>query len=161
MIHSFYKAIIGLFLISRAIPVLAVTINIEDPCTGQLAATSDQSGKDSVSLGQLTINALEELELSYVGSDAGISSIFNTPTSLDAMEVISDTDMKAYGWCYLVDGELVDRYPNEMASIGVKSVTWFYGYALMEDASWVSMCEKIRYDAKNEGPFFCPLESAF
>lgn len=155
---SFYRLIVGCFCLLVNSPLFAVRVDIEDPCTGKLVASSHQVEGEGVSLGELTIKALEGLGISYLGSDAGISSMFNTPTGLDAMEVLSDTDMKAYGWCYLVDGKLVDRYPDEIVSKGVETVTWFYGYALMENATWVSMCEKISYSESDVNPFFCLLK---
>jgi hypothetical protein len=155
---GFYRLTVGLFCLLVSSPLFAVRIDIEDPCTGKIAASSYQIEGEGVSLGELSIRALEGLALPYLGSDAGINSIFNTPTGLDAMEVLSDTDMRAYGWCYLVDGELVDRYANDIPSKGIDTVTWFYGYALMENATWVSMCEKISYSEQGANPFFCPLK---
>lgn len=158
MTNGFYRLMVGLLCLLVNSPLFAVQIDIVNPCTGELEASSNQIEGEGVSLGELSIKALEELGISYLGSDAGINSIFNTPTGLDAMEVLSDTEMKAYGWCYVVDDKLVERYPDDMNSKGVNTVTWFYGYALMEDAKWVSMCEKISYSETDSSPFFCPLK---
>lgn len=93
------------------------------------------------SLGALTIKALEQHTIPYQGSEQGLNSVFNSPNGLDAMVVISDFEMKAYGWCFELNGLIPEVYPDEIL-IESKSdqIDWFWGYAHYQDGVWIGQC---------------------
>ena len=92
-------------------------------------------------VGELTIDVLQTNNIPYKGTESGLNSIFNTPTGLDALEVISDEEMKAYGWCYKVNSVQPEEFPNEV-KITAKTlvITWFYGYAHYLRGNWIKQC---------------------
>ena len=110
---------------------------------------------DYENVGELTIGTLIKFDISFKGTEAGINSAFGTPTGLEALEVISDDEMKAYGWCYSVDGIAPEVYPNEVAiSMKTKSIIWHFGYAHFLRGKWISQCtpaykEKPKFLCKN------------
>ncbi len=74
----------------------------------------------------------------YQGSDSGVLSINGLGS---ALEVLSDTQMNAYGWCYRIDGKLPGIYANQYQLTGEETqIEWFYGYAHLEEKDWTSMC---------------------
>ena len=97
----------------------------------------------SQTLGQFTNTELssarvQNLILEYKGSSAGVSSINGLGS---ALEVLSDTEMNAYGWCYTVDGVESGLLADQYKLTGQESnITWFYAYAHMTKNKWVSMC---------------------
>ncbi len=74
----------------------------------------------------------------YQGSTGGVGSINQMSNQI---EVISDTEMKAYGWCYQVDQQAPDVMPDAYPLQGNESVIdWFFVYAHMKNNKWLSMC---------------------
>lgn len=87
----------------------------------------------------LLSRALRERSLhQYQGSSAGVSSVNDLGS---ALEVLSDTQMNAYGWCYRVDGEISDLLADQYRLTGnERQIDWFYAYAHLEKNDWTSMC---------------------
>lgn len=95
------------------------------------------------SIGELTIRMLDEYQVPYLGSEQGFNSILNSPTGLDAMVIISDSEMKAYGWCFEINGEIPEVYPNEVFINSTSdNVLWFWGYAHYKNSEWVAQCTR-------------------
>lgn len=96
-----------------------------------------------VTLGTLTNEVLEHALFrkqiaEYQGNDGGVLSINRLG---NALEVLSDTEMNAYGWCYKVDGVAADLLANQYELTGNEStIEWFYAYARLEKNIWTSMC---------------------
>ncbi len=94
-------------------------------------------------VGSLTVKALGELGLDYVGSERSISAIDNSPTGVNALEYRDAKNMKSYGWCYLVstDESLPSEMPDEYKiDQETQNIHWFYASSEMIDGNWVSFC---------------------
>ena len=106
-----------------------------------IETTIDLEGSET--LGAITIKILEESGVEYLGNERGIHSILNTPIGDEAIEIISDTEMKVYGWCFEVDGRtpvfLADQVELQATT---KIVEWFFGFARYKDGEWVSYCSR-------------------
>lgn len=100
--------------------------------------TLDHKGDN---LGALTVKALDLLKIPYLGNERGIHTIFNTPVGDEALEIISDREMKAYGWCFTVNDRLEEVYPDEIDIYEDKvNIHWFYGYAHYLAGEWIGQC---------------------
>ena len=116
-------------------PGLALTLVIE-PKDRDMITRYEISHKADV--GATTINALRELQIPYQGSETGIASINGLGSDL---EVVSDTKMKAWGWCFAIDGKKSDKMPNQSPMPSdAKILKWFYAYALYDQGSWGGYC---------------------
>lgn len=94
-------------------------------------------------LGALTIKVLDDSGLEYLGNERGIHSILETPIGDEAIEVISDTEMKVFGWCFEVDGQLPVFLADQVQlQPTTKIVEWFFGYARYKEGEWVSYCSR-------------------
>lgn len=92
-------------------------------------------------VGALSIGTLKKMNIPFKGSEAGLASVFNTPTGDDALEILSDYEMRAYGWCYSVDGVAPEIYPDEVPLTDkTKVVTWHFGFARYYKGEWVTQC---------------------
>ncbi len=93
------------------------------------------------SLGQLTIEMLDLYQVDYQGSELGLNSVLNSPVGLDALVIISDQEIKSYGWCFSYNDIIPEIYANE---IEIKSthdqILWFWGYAHFLNGKWISQC---------------------
>jgi hypothetical protein len=90
-------------------------------------------------VGDFTIYLLQKNRIPHLGNERAINSIFHTPVGMDALEVVSDTQMRAYGWCYKVNGEVFEKFAEEVYLNDSDDIEWFFAYAWY-DKGWVSMC---------------------
>lgn len=92
-------------------------------------------------VGELTIETLRKFNIPFKGTEQGLASAFETPTGDESIEIISDAEMRAYGWCYSVDGVSPELYPHEVpVSSATKSIVWHFGYARYLRGQWVTQC---------------------
>lgn len=134
------KKIILMTLISTSI-LASIKVNILNPCTGKIKNRIELSEYLS-NVGMASVEALEEMNLDFRGNENSIVSIYNTPSGMDAFEIVSPTEMRAYGWCYSVNGFSPELMPNEFELEEEKNyeINWHYGYALYKDGEWVTQC---------------------
>ena len=91
-------------------------------------------------VGEATIAIFDQHSVPYVGSDSGIVEIYNLKQEI---KVVSDTEMKAYGWCFSINGIVVETMPDETEVIMADSIIqWFYAYAHYKDGQWIGQCVK-------------------
>ncbi len=120
----------------------AHTIEFIGPCSAT-PLLSVELGAKFETVGDLTVYALDKNNVKYLGDEQGINSAFGTPVGMDSLEVLSDTEMRSYGWCYFVDGEMSLDYANKFyLKPSDKKIQWVYSYAHLVKDKWVSMCEK-------------------
>ncbi len=123
---------------------LALNLSIEfiGPCSIKPLLKSQITQEAAQSVGAASIATLDQNEVSYQGNEAGLNSAFDTPIGLDAIEVISESEMRSYGWCFEIDGMIPEVYSNQFPLTDVKSeIKWFFGYAHYLNGQWVSQCE--------------------
>ncbi len=123
----------------------SVVVEIKQLCKNDSFYSQEIEILAPTTAGHLTIHMLEQAGIDFLGNENGISGLLNTPTGLDSYEVISDNHMRAYGWCYSVDGSqpnvLASEYP--LFPDSDCKLTWFYGYAEMIDNEWISYCKPV------------------
>lgn len=132
------KLILGLMLfISTA---NAGIISFVGPCSEEPLFSTELKNSEGLSVGTMTIDTLKTYSIPFLGTEQGMNSIFDTPTGLAAMEVISDTEMLAHGWCYSVNGFEPNTYPNEVMLKNGDNILWWFGYAHYKDGQWITQC---------------------
>lgn len=130
----------------------AVTFKVLDPCSGS-PVLEKQLRSDQTNVGEVTNEFLSQAFNDYVGSPLGVNTVLGTPTGLDALEILSRSQMRSYGWCYSVNGIVPEVYPsNFVLSEKDQSVVWFYGFAFYDSGSWLSQCEPLHL---NPHSFIC------
>jgi hypothetical protein len=121
--------------------LFASTITIHEPCG--MANWVEESPANTVgqSVGKVTIDTLDRADFVYIGSDQGINSIRGTVTGEAALEVISDDEMRAYGWCYYYNGVEPAQFPNEIiVSRENDKIEWIFSFAHYKGGRWISTC---------------------
>lgn len=131
--------LLSLFLM--AINAQAATFTFIGACSPEPLAKLSYNFKGKTNVGQGTLAVLSRAGIPYQGTARAMNSIFNTPVGLDAMEVISDTEMMAHGWCYSVDGVQPEYFADEVEIDNYANVLWWVGYAHYIEGKWVSQCE--------------------
>ena len=131
-----------LFLI-LALPnfVLATQIEIIGPCKSKplYKFNATINGKD-LSVGKVTIDSFKEFDIDYVGNEDSILTIESIPTLEQSFEIVNENHIRAYGWCYQVDGFEPDVIPSEYPLSEGKLITWFIGFAEKINGVWITQC---------------------
>lgn len=131
----------------------AATLEIYGPCQSRPSIVLDAAVEKYETAGDITIALFTKNKIPFQGTEAGINQILHSPLGLEALEVISDTTMYAYGWCYEVDGKISTFYPNEYYLTGEeKVIKWFYGSSEFQKDQWVNFCIPSHLRASSE---FC------
>ena len=123
----------------------SIEFEIENPCTKKIYFEKKDIKKVG-NVGEFTIDFLKRNKINFVGNEQGLNSVFNTVIGMDALEVISDYEMRAYGWCFKVDDMIAEDYPNKIQLNENSKVNWYLGFAHYLNGEWVSQCEKISND---------------
>ncbi len=142
--------LISLFILSTS--SFSAEVYFQGPCSEESFLSAKNSG-ENLTAGDITISALEDSKTEYIGSVGGLNSIIGTPVGMEAIEVISDTKMRAYGWCYEIDGFQPAAMPDEIILQGSEVVRWFFAYSTYEAGQWMDYCVP-SYELKS--PFICP-----
>ncbi len=144
----------SLLLTSLLLPAqaLALSLSFIGPCDKEpLFETSQELSKEE-NVGVITTQVLENNDIEFVGSELGLNSAFGTPMGTEAYEIISKSEMYAYGWCYSVNGFEPALYPNEIAVKQDDKILWWFGYAHYKEGEWISQCEP---SYKRKPDFLC------
>jgi len=92
-------------------------------------------------VGEVSLHVLNQSGLPFEGNERGIHSIQGTPIGLEAMEVISEQEMRAYGWCYEVDGIAPEEFPHQVdLTADTKKIRWYFAYAHFLNGEWIAQC---------------------
>lgn len=120
----------------------AVEVTIIGPCEKiPLIQKKIPLTQQKMSIGQLTINFLEQNHIPYTGSESGINIINNSPSGDAALEVVSNSKMRAYGWCFDLNGVNLEKMPDEaMITSDSDKLVWYYAYSTYESGKWINYC---------------------
>ena len=119
----------------------AITWKVFGPCSDQPVFQGTYQADLSKSVGEVSKDIFDQNKIPYIGTDAGFNSINNSPTGLDAMEVISDTEMRAYGWCFAINGKTPTDMPDQIKlKTQQDTLNWFYGYSTNIKNEWKDYC---------------------
>jgi hypothetical protein len=123
-----------------ALPARALELRFIGPCSPDFVMRTEVT-EAYRNVGELTVATLAKFDIPFEGSEEGLASVFGTPTGKDALEIVSDVELRAYGWCYSVDGVAPEVYPHEVpVTAETKAVVWHYGFARYYKGAWVTQC---------------------
>ena len=92
----------------------------------------------STTVGDLSVEVFEQFKVPFDGNAIGMHSIMGIEPRVD---IISKKEMKAYGWCFEVDGIAAETLPHETPiSAANKSLVWYYAYAHYLAGEWIAQC---------------------
>lgn len=118
----------------------ATTIEVIGPLKTIIPQESVQVNLED-SLGKISVNFFNQKNLSYVGNEAGIVSIQEDGNWI---EIISDTEMKAYGWCFSLNGKVLETMSDQTFLVSQNDhIRWFYAYAHYKDGYWIAQCHPV------------------
>jgi hypothetical protein len=147
------KMLLSFVLICTISPAYAIYFDITGPCSEKPVHHGVFKTDLSDNLGRITVDFLEHNKIPYIGGIEGFNSIIETPVGLESMEVISDTKMRAYGWCFSVNGVVPDVMAHKTYLTSQNDyVSWFYAYSTYDSGVWLDYCVPAY---ENPSPQFC------
>ena len=136
----FTKMLTGLVCLTCT-KIYAVEFEVVGPCDPKPRLEVYVDVQNEITLGDLTIKVLDSHQLPYKGDRRGIAQIENSPIGRDAVEMISPTQYRAYGWCFHVDGFEPAEMPDQIqVNKGTKKIKWFYASSLFDNGEWKDYC---------------------
>lgn len=124
------------FLLAQPASALVFKVIGQD---GQVLLHTEQDVALPTTVGQATVQVLDGAGAEYQGDASGIASIAGLGSKL---EVISDQEFKAYGWCFSLNGVAPDVMPDQAQVLNQDAhIVWYYAFARMKNGEWVSQCE--------------------
>lgn len=137
---KFLKYSLFLYLVFISFKLTGATVSFVGPCDEAPLLEQDVDIQGDLTVGQLTIDVLDQLNISYIGSERGVHSIFDTPIGDQALVIIDELEMLAYGWCYSINGVAPEKYPHEVYVSHYDNIVWWFGYAHYFNGEWVEQC---------------------
>ncbi len=131
-------------LIFCLFPCLSYSVSFSyfGACSNQPLVKLDiENQKFPISVGQLSVEVLEQNNIEYKGGSSGFSSIMGSPAGSDAIEVVSDVMMRAHGLCFSINGEAPDAMPDQiLLHANTDKIVWWVGYATYNRGQWSDYC---------------------
>ncbi|MDG0814787.1 DUF4430 domain-containing protein [Bdellovibrio svalbardensis] len=119
----------------------AIKWKVLGPCSDKPLFQGTYEADLKKSVGEISIEIFDKNKIPYVGVAAGFNSINNSAIGLDALEVVSDEVMRAYGWCYAVNGRMPKVMPDQVTPKNQEdTIAWFYGYSTNIQNEWTDYC---------------------
>lgn len=128
------SVILSFFVLSEA---QAITWKVYGACSETPVYEGTYEADLNQSLGEISKQIFDTKKIPYVGVPEGFNSILNTPVDLDSIEVISDKEMRVYGWCFAVNKKTPDAMPHKVHFSSQKDeLIWFYAYTTNYANQW-------------------------
>ena len=131
-----------LLLIISPLSASAIQWKIFGACSNEPVRQGQFDADLNMSVGAVSEALFKTQQISYIGAAEGFNSIMGTPIGLEALEIVSDTEMRAYGWCYTVNGKQPIQMPHEIQFLKQDDkLIWFYGYSTNIKNEWIDYCQ--------------------
>lgn len=119
----------------------ALTWKVFGACSSSPVQQGEVTADISKSVGAITVDIFNQNKIPFVGAAEGMNSILNTPIGMDAMEIVSQTEMRVYGWCYSVNGKQPLQMPHEIKfQKQTDELIWYYAYSTNNKGEWTDYC---------------------
>lgn len=120
-----------------AFPARALEIEVHG-VAGKLLHAAKAEVKAGETVGAFTARVLGASTLDFDGDEGGVRKIEGLGGEL---ELLSDSEMNAYGWCYEVDGALSDLLAGDHPLTPEHGrLKWFFAYASYDSGKWTGFC---------------------
>ncbi|MCK5883550.1 MAG: hypothetical protein KAG61_07660 [Bacteriovoracaceae bacterium] len=120
------------------------TVQILEVCNDNIIHSFTQEFEGQTTVSAVTLRSFKENNIPYQGAEQGINSILETATGMDALEILSDTQMRAYGWCFRINGHLSDEMMHQTFFQESATITWYYGFSSYDSGEWSGFCTPAR-----------------
>lgn len=132
---KYFVILISMFSVQS----FALTWKVVGPCSKTPLYEGIFEADLNKSVGQISQELFDANKVPYVGMAGGFNSINNSPTGFEAIELVSENELRFYGWCYSVNGEVPSVMPSQIKPASQNDVlVWYYGYSTNKNRQWSS-----------------------
>lgn len=147
----FMKKLILILISIASVQSQAVTLKVTGPCSKKPVLKAQVFADTTKSVGEITQDYFDANGIAYKGNGAGFYGIMDSATGAAAIETVSDTEVRGYGWCFRVNGEVATVAPDQVKPRSQNDVIeWFYGFVTQKDGQWSNEPCKPGYKIKAE-----------
>lgn len=124
--------------------ILSMSFKVVGPCDNKALFEEELFLENySENLGELTKQVFIQNGISHVGTFKMMSMIYDIPNKDQRLEIISDVEMYAYGWCFSVNGKVPESYANKVQLNESDKVVWFMASSRYLKGKWINQCEYV------------------
>lgn len=135
------KNLLLILVLGTSLQASAITWKIFGACKNSPVHEGSFVADLQKSVGHTSIEIFDAYKIPYVGSAEGINSLINSPIGMDSIEVVSDQEMRVYGWCYTVNGKQPTEMPHQIRFQNqTDKLVWFYAYSTNKSGTWTDYC---------------------
>lgn len=140
-----YMTKLSLIFILYSLGTHAAQLSITGPCSSFPIYKTPITKTGTLEV--LTIDTLTKADQPHKTNEGSLVEMFNLEFS-GAIETnaqdpaLSTTQMRFYGWCYEVNGQLLPIMASDYEVQALDKINWFYGYSLYDTGQWGEMCQK-------------------
>lgn len=135
------NVLLALLILGGSFSAQAVSLKVFDACHDEPVHSGQYTADLNRSVGELSVEIFNHYAIPYIGAAEGFNSILNSPIGLDSIEVVSDVEMRVYGWCYSVNGEQPDSMAHKIfLTHPTDEIVWFYAYSTNLYNEWTNYC---------------------
>ena len=132
------KVLISILLMVSSLETMAVEFQVKGR-EGETLFSGESKIEKSSNVGEITVGILTKNEIPFDGSELGIREMFELTNELD---IISKKEMKAWGWCFSINGEVPETLTHETpVEKNESKIVWFFAYAHYLEGEWISQCQ--------------------
>lgn len=147
------KALLLLLVMFTSVAAQAVSFAVIGPCSPRPLFSGSFKTDLSDNVGKISMDIFDANKIPYAGTEDGMNRIINSPVGDEALEVLSDTKMRAYGWCFSINGVIPDVLAGQAHFTKQNDyLTWFYAYSTYDQGVWTDYCVP---SYKIKSPQFC------
>ena len=119
----------------------ALNFDVIGPCSDKAVYSGIFKADIAQNIGVISMDIFNMYKIPYSGSEEGMRSIINTPVGDDAIEVLSDTKMRAYGWCFSINGFIPDKLSSQSFLTKQNDyISWFFAFSTYDQGIWTDYC---------------------
>ncbi len=150
-----FEWIVVVFLLLATKQSVASQVVIDHPCLDQpILEASDNLITSDETIFSLTKKLILGHKIESQLAQNGVISILNYLGPDQSLEIISETKLRAYGWCYSINGEIPDLMPDEIKIKTNDSIKWFLSFSTYDSGKWVDYCVPTKTN-KESSVFVC------
>jgi hypothetical protein len=119
----------------------AVEVEIKNPCVERpiLKENVNDLGINATAY-SVTKELIERNEIESVLAYDGVISVGGYVHDDKKLEIVSDKKMRAYGWCFSVNGVIPDAMSDQVLVAKEDRIDWFLSYSTYDSGYWVDYC---------------------
>lgn len=133
--------LVTVFVSFHSLEVFAINFDVIGPCSKKPAYSGSFKTDISENVGKISMDIFEANNIPFIGNENGMHTIMGTKVGDEVIEIISETTMRVYGWCFSINGFIPDVLPSQTYVAKQNDyLSWFYAFSTYNRGVWTDYC---------------------